>query len=120
MAMCCVWVNELHLIDISDLENPLIKYSSNDNLWFGSRYKLYEQNTFVCDGDAGLKFLMLQPFKYWANCFDSSINGYDVIAHQDILMMIGKDGLYQYSYQDPQNFKLFEYYSDEIKAECKF
>ncbi|WP_291725784.1 LVIVD repeat-containing protein [Bernardetia sp.] len=106
---CRNGVNELHLIDISDLENPsLINTQPMTNPYgLGVDSKYTNKTLFVCDGDAGLKVLnVTNPLELEQIAEDNSINGYDVIAHNDILMMIGKDGLYQYNYQDPQNLEL--------------
>ncbi len=106
---CRNGVNELHLIDISDLENPLlINTESMINPYgLGVDSKNRNKTLFVCDGDAGLKVLnVTNPLNVEQIAADTSINGYDVIAHNDILMMIGKDGLYQYNYQNPQNLQL--------------
>lgn len=106
---CRDGVNELHLIDISDLENPsLINTQPMTNPYgLGVDSKYRNKTLFVCDGDAGLKVLnVTNPLSVQQIGADASINGYDVIAHNDILMMIGKDGLYQYNYQDPENLQL--------------
>jgi hypothetical protein len=106
---CRNGVNELHLIDISDLKNPTLinKEAMTNPHGLGVDSKYSSKTLFVCDGDAGLKVLdVTNPLNVQKIGADSTINGYDVIAHQDILMMIGKNGLYQYSYQDPQNLQL--------------
>jgi hypothetical protein len=106
---CRNGVNELHLIDISDLKNPTLinKKSMTNPLGLGVDSKYRSKTLFVCDGDAGLKVLnVTNPLNVEQIGADSTINGYDVIAHNDILMMIGKKGLYQYNYQDPQNLRL--------------
>ena len=106
---CRNGLNELHLIDISDLKNPsLISTESMTNPYgLGVDSKNRNKTLFVCDGNAGLKVLnVTNPLNVEQIAADSSINGYDVIAHNDILMMIGKDGLYQYSYRNPQNLQL--------------
>lgn len=106
---CRNGVNELHLIDISDLKNPsLINTQSMTNPYgLGVDSKYRSKTLFVCDGDAGLKVLnVTNPLNVQQIAADASINGYDVIAHNDILMMIGKNGLYQYNYQDPRNLQL--------------
>lgn len=106
---CRNGVNELHLIDISDLENPSLinKEAMTNPYGLGVDSKYRNKTLFVCDGDAGLKVLnVTNPLNVQHIAADSSINGYDVIAHRDILMMIGKDGLYQYNYQDPRNLRL--------------
>jgi len=106
---CRNGVNELHLIDISDLENPSLvnKEAMTNPYGLGVDSKYRNKTLFVCDGDAGLKVLnVTNPLNVQQIGTDSTINGYDVIAHNDILMMIGKDGLYQYNYQDLQNLQL--------------
>lgn len=106
---CRNGANELHLIDISDLKNPtLINTETMTNPYgLGVDSKYRSKTLFVCDGDAGLKVLnVTNPLNVQKIGADSTINGYDVIAHNDILMMIGKDGLYQYNYQNPQKLQL--------------
>ncbi len=106
---CRNGVNELHLIDISDLSHPsLINTEAMTNPYgLGVNSNYTSKMLFVCDGDAGLKvFDVTNPSNVEQIASDESINGYDVIAHQNILMLIGKDGLYQYDYQSPQNLKL--------------
>ncbi len=106
---CRNGINELHLIDISDLKNPtLINTQPMTNPYgLGVTSKYISKTLFVCDGNAGLKVLdVTDPLDVEQIGADASMNGYDVIAHNDILMLIGKDGLYQYDYRDPQNLKL--------------
>ncbi len=106
---CRNGVNELHLIDISNLENPtLINTQPMTNPYgLGVDSKNRNKTLFVCDGNAGLKVLdVTNPLNVQQISADNSINGYDVIAHNDILMMIGSDGLYQYNYEDPENLVL--------------
>ena len=35
-----------------------------------------------------------------------TINAHDVIPFNNVLMMIGSDGIFQYNYSDPKNIKL--------------
>ena len=35
----------------------------------------------------------------------NSIDAYDVIPFNNILMLIGEDGIFQFDYSDPQNIK---------------
>jgi hypothetical protein len=37
------------------------------------------------------------------------VNAFDVIPFNGVLMMIGKDGLYQYDYSGPANMNLLSY-----------
>ena len=115
---CRDGVNELHLIDISDLENPsLISTESMKNphgLAVDTKY--VRKTLFVCDGDAGLKVLdVSDPLNINKVTEDNSMNGYDVIAHNDILMLIGKDGLYQYDYVNLGNLRLLSVIPTEKK-----
>ncbi len=64
---------------------------------------------FICDGNDGLKAFNAADI----NTIDKNllahykdINARDVIPYNDILIMIGEDGLFQYDYSDPNNMKL--------------
>ena len=68
-----------------------------------------EKTLFICDGDAGLKAYDASD----VNAIDRNqlahyedINAVDVIPFNDVLMMIGADGIFQYDYSDPRNIKL--------------
>jgi hypothetical protein len=99
--------NELQVIDIHDLKNPsmLTKYSMTNPHGLG----LDQDLLFICDGDAGLKiFDATDP-----NTIDShllvsypSINAFDVIPFENVALVIGKDGLYQYDYSNLKSVKL--------------
>ena len=64
-------------------------------------------NLFICDGAAGLKIynasnvMNLQLIKTISN-----IDAYDVIAYNNIALVVAKDGLYQYDYSSLNNIKL--------------
>ncbi len=99
--------NQLDVIDISDLQNPqLIKtYSMSNPHGLG----IDENILFICDGDAGLKIYdKTDPYGINQNMIKhyKKINAYDVIPLKGTLMMIGKDGFYQYDYSDIDNIKL--------------
>ena len=62
---------------------------------------------FICDGKSGVKI--------YNAAFEDNIkllkhieffDAYDVIAFNKIALIIGKDGLYQYSYANPSNIKM--------------
>ncbi|HTH57021.1 MAG TPA: hypothetical protein VL728_13315 [Cyclobacteriaceae bacterium] len=99
--------NELQIIDIKDLKNPslLTKYQMTNPHGLG----LDENLLFICDGDAGLKiFDATDP-----NAIDShllasypGVNAIDVIPYQNVALVIGKDGLYQYDYSNIKSMKL--------------
>lgn len=61
---------------------------------------------FVCDGDAGLKiFDKSDPLDIINNklAHYPDFFAFDVIPFEGVLMLIGKDGITQYSYSDPGN-----------------
>lgn len=97
-------LNVLEVIDISNIRNPrLVKdYPMHNPHGLG-----IDQNIlFLCDGDAGLKiFDASNPLEIDKHVLARypNINAYDVIPFGNVLMMIGSNGLYQYSYADPNN-----------------
>jgi hypothetical protein len=104
---CQTDVNRLEIVDVKDLSNPVLLKS----------YPMYnphglgiDQGTlFVCDGDEGLKIYdATDPFLLKANMLAhfEEINTFDVIPVNGILIMIGKDGLYQYDYSDLEDISL--------------
>jgi len=96
--------NLLEVIDISSIKNPyLVKsYPMFNPHGLGTDGDLL----FVCDGTAGLKIydksdplaIITSQIAYYPD-FDT----YDVIPMNGILMLVGKDGIYQYDYSDPEN-----------------
>ena len=104
----CGEVNDqLDVIDILFLTSPnLVKSYAMEN-----PYGLGIDNNilFLCDGTAGLKIYDISdPLKISENKIAEfpDIQAYDVIPYNDILMLIGDDGLYQYDYSDLENIKL--------------
>lgn len=104
---CEQGVDALEVIDISDLQNPsLIKSYPMQHLHGLG----IDQNTlFLCEGKFGLKVFDVQNaltidqnLKQHFTGFDA----YDVIPLGDVLLMIGKDGLYQYDYTNPESLRL--------------
>jgi hypothetical protein len=101
---CGETVNQLDVIDIEKYSQPfLIKsYPMTHPHGLGIDDKVL----FICDGDAGLKIYdASDPYKITKNHLVTfgNINAYDVIPVNDVLLMIGKDGFYQYDYSDVYN-----------------
>ena len=99
------FANQLDVIDVSNPASPVLK-KTYDMI---SPYGLGVDNKklFICEGTNGLKTFdatnsldvkLLQHFK--------NMDAYDVIPLNKTLMMIGKDGLYQYDYSNPNDLKL--------------
>jgi len=100
-------VNQLIVVSIRDISNPeeLKAYPMEGPYGLG----IDDKTLFVCDGDAGLKvFDVTKPLNITDNLLSvfPDIFGYDVIPIDDVLMLIGADGLYQYDYSDLKNISL--------------
>lgn len=103
-TMCMNGDNLLEVIDISSIENPFLvkSYPMHNPHGLG----IDNDMLFICDGDAGLKvYDKTDPLKIHLNkiAHFPEFNTYDVIPYNDILMLVGADGIYQYYYKDPEN-----------------
>jgi hypothetical protein len=97
-------VNELDVVSIANIKKPelLKRYPMTHPHGLG----IDGQTLFICDGDAGLKIYdITNPLDIDNNLIATfeNINAFDVIPLNNILMLIGEDGLYQYDYADLQN-----------------
>lgn len=104
---CQGFTNQLEVIDISDLKSPklLETYPMTNPHGLG----IDENTLFICDGNDGLKaFDASDISKIDENLIAhyKDINALDVIPFNDVLMMIGTDGIFQFDYSDPKNIKL--------------
>lgn len=100
-------IDQMDVIDISNLSQPaLVKsYPMENPHGLGIDGNLL----FICDGSAGLKvFDASNPLTVGDHQIKqfTNIQATDVIPHSQVAIMIGTDGLYQYSYSDPENIQL--------------
>ncbi|MBL4648593.1 MAG: hypothetical protein JKY03_02600 [Aureispira sp.] len=102
-------INQLDVVDISDINNPtLVK-----NFQMHNPHGLSVQgNTlYLCDGNQGLKvYDITDKLNILDNLQDSDRNirkAYDVIPNPDngTLIVVGKDGIFQYDAMDPTNLE---------------
>jgi hypothetical protein len=104
---CQGFTNQLEVIDVTNLKSPqlLETYPMTNPHGLG----IDQTTLFICDGHDGLKAFdasdihaidknLLAHYK--------NINATDVIPYNDILIMIGTDGLFQYDYSNPKEIKL--------------
>jgi hypothetical protein len=103
---CLGFTNQLEVIDITDVTNPtlLSVHAMTNPHGLG----IDDNTLFICDGDDGLKVYdasehMMISERLLAHYGD--INAFDVIPYNNVLIMIGADGIYQYDYSDPQNVR---------------
>jgi hypothetical protein len=104
---CGGTVNCLDVVDIKNINTPklLATYSMTNPHGLGKSGDLL----FICDGSAGLKIYDASDPKTIGSKLVYSypnINAYDVIPIGTLLVMIGNNGLYQYSYTDIRNITL--------------
>lgn len=95
-------VNQLDIINIKELSNPVLLSSYNLNSPSG--LGVDGDLLFVCEGDFGLKVLNVSNpksaslIKHYEN-----IHAYDVIPNDGVLILTGNDGVMQYDYTDQSN-----------------
>ncbi len=106
-TLCDGFTNQLEVIDISDLQNPRPLHIFP---MFNPHGLTKDGSTlFICDGEDGLKVFDASDVSAIDQnliAHDRSIQAYDIIAFNNIAMLIGDDGLYQYDYSDLNNIRL--------------
>jgi hypothetical protein len=101
---CGQSANELMIVDVSNVykPKPLATYTMTSPKGLG----IDAGKLFVCDD--GLKIYNIgDPQTIMANkiAHFKDMNGFDVIAHSNIVMMIADDGIYQYDYSNTSSIK---------------
>ncbi len=96
--------NELLIIDVKDVKKPkqLASFTMTNPKGLG----IDNGMLFLCDD--GLKiFTITKPEEMYLKNLKNikGMDGYDLIAYNNTLMMIAKDGFYQYDYSDVNNIK---------------
>ena len=97
--------NQLDVIDVSNAASPVLlkTYSMKNPYGLG----IDNKKLFICEGTSGLKtFDASKPMDIKQLQHFKEMNAYDVIPLNNTLMLIGKDGLYQYDYSNPNSLKL--------------
>lgn len=97
--------NELDIIDITDLTNPVLiaQYDMVNPYGLG----IDGSTLFVCDGSNGLRtFSVNDPLNIEQMQHMKGKYCYDVIPFNDLLMLVALDGLHQYDYSDPSTLQL--------------
>jgi hypothetical protein len=105
--------NQLDVIDISDMKNPVLKNSFTMQSPHGLSVK--GNSLLLCEGDYGLKiFDNTDPLTVGNHQLDQieGAHALDVISlpgERNVAMVIGKGGFYQYSFDDPADLKLLSF-----------
>ena len=109
-TFCQGFDNQLDLVNISNISSPYVEKTFAMEHPHG--LSIDDNTLFLCEGEHGLKvFDVSEPLKLDKNRLDyvRNIDAYDVISvpgQDDVLLLIGKDGFYQYKASDPKNLKL--------------
>lgn len=103
-TQCGGFTNQLDVIDVSSLTNPrlLKSYPMENPHGLGVDFP----NLFICEGTHGLKTfnassaLDIKQLEHL-----KGMDAYDVIALNKTLLMVGRDGLYQFDYSNPAQLR---------------
>lgn len=103
-------INQLDLVDVKDIYQPrlLQSYPMDNPHGLG----IASGKLFLCEGDYGLKVFDASDLdKLPENLLThlDKVKAYDVIPYQNILLLIGEDGFYQFDYSDIDNIKLLSH-----------
>ena len=104
-SACQGFPNQLEILKLDNFTDPILMktYSLTNPHGLSKDGNLL----FICDGKDGLKIFNssdvsnLQLIKTF-----SGIETYDVIAFNNVAIVVAKDGMYQYDYSDPNNIHL--------------
>ncbi|MEO9964724.1 MAG: hypothetical protein ABJF11_02980 [Reichenbachiella sp.] len=102
---CETFTNQLDVIDISDATNPelLITHDMQNPHGLG----IYGDCLFIAEGQYGLKVFNAKDPNLIGErlmAHHQNVHALDVIPLEDVLFMIGEDGLHQYTYDCENRF----------------
>ncbi len=104
---CRNGVNQLEVLDVSDLENPRLLKTYPMHHPIG--LSVNKKSLFLCEDDMGLKVFDISDLMNIDQNLLSHETGfttYDIITFDDLGIVIGKDGLVQYDISDPTDLKV--------------
>lgn len=108
--ICDGFINQLDLIDITNITNPVLMRSFPMDNPHGLSIK--GDQLFLCEGEYGLKsFDIADPMQVSEHLLDhvQDIHSFDVISlpgDKNLLVVIGQDGFYQYNFDNPADLRL--------------
>lgn len=100
-----VAVNQLNIFDVTDIQNPVLvsQYEMADPQGVGLDGDLL----FLCENDWGLKiFDVSDPVNLGLVAHLEGISVHDVIPLNGLLLVVGKDNVYQVDYTDRENIHI--------------
>lgn len=102
--------NELNVVDIKDLMNPVLvkTYGLTQPAGLSKDGNLL----FICDGATGVRVYDASDVSKLKELKQIRVDdSYDVIAGNDVALVVAKDGLYQYDYSNTNDIRLLSMYS---------
>ncbi|HYF30678.1 MAG TPA: hypothetical protein VD993_06140 [Chitinophagaceae bacterium] len=103
--ICTGFTNQMEVLDIANLSSPVLVKTYP---LFNPHGLSKDGNTlFICDGKEGLKIFnasLAHDIRLVKQIKD--IETYDVIAYNNLALVVAKDGLYQFDYADLNNVRL--------------
>ena len=102
---CQGFTNQLDIVKLNNITDPVLQktYPMKNPHGLSKDGDLL----FICDGDAGVKLYNAANVMSLQLIMEiGDINAYDVIAMNKIALVVAKDGLYQYSYDNPASIRL--------------
>ena len=104
-STCGGFTNQMDVLDIKNINAPMLVKSYP----FTNPHGLSKDNDllFICDGADGLKVFdathadNIQPLQQF-----TGLETYDVIANNNVALVVAKDGVYQYEYSNINNIHL--------------
>lgn len=104
-TFCQGFTNQLDVLDISQLQVP--KLIRSYNLTNPRGLSKSGDLLFICDGNDGVKIFNAKDNRNLVQLKQLPMpEANDVIAYNNIALVIAGDGLYQYSYSNPADIKL--------------
>lgn len=109
-TFCEGFANQLDLVDISDITNPVLEKTFPMDHPHGLAIK--GNNLFLCEGEHGVKvFDISDPKTLDERRIEHQKDGhaFDAIALPgtgNTLLIVGEDGFYQYNFDNPENLDL--------------
>ncbi|MFT4533389.1 MAG: hypothetical protein ACJA1A_003387 [Saprospiraceae bacterium] len=112
-SICESFVNQLDVIDITNVQNPQLKKSYDMTNPHG--LAVVNDDLYICDGAAGLRVYdksdLNEIDKNQVEHIDD-INAYDIIPlSKDHIIVVGDGGLYQYDSSNPNSLKELSFIS---------
>ena len=102
---CGGFTNQLDIVKLNNVTDPVLQktYPLKNPHGLSKDGHLL----FICDGEAGLKlFNASDIMNLQLITAIADLNAYDVIAMNKVALVVAKDGLYQYSYANPESIRL--------------